>query len=175
MPEELVVPPHSIAPLYPALYQQTLHCIGTRSKPPSNLGEPRLLLDVEPDGWPTRGGSPGCGRPGARRPQHGPPLGRGGPPAVVTGPGDADDLAQPLDAMVALVVVDQLEAVHQRVSPAKYLAALRRMSRSSSSSRTRLRSVAFSSSGEAGAEAFAVGVPVRCASSSLIQLRSVSC
>ena len=49
-------------------------------------------------------------------------------------------LAQPLHAVACLVVGDELEAVHQRVSPAKYRAALRRMSRSSSSSRTRRRS-----------------------------------
>ncbi|HEX6346298.1 hypothetical protein, partial [Umezawaea sp.] len=58
-------------------------------------------------------------------------VGRGGFPVVVKGSGDPDDLAQPLDAVAALVVCEELEAVHQRVSPAKYSAALRWMSRSS--------------------------------------------
>src|SRR3954463_10884951 len=78
----------------------------------------------------------------------GSPVGCGGSPVVEAGPGDPDSLAQPLHAVAWLVVSDELEAVHQRVSPAKYRAALRRMSRSSSSSRTRRRNVAFSSSTE---------------------------
>ena len=61
----------------------------------------------------------------------GSPVSRGGPPVVEAGPGDPDSLAQPLHAVALLVVGDELEAVHQRVSPAKYRAALRRMSRSS--------------------------------------------
>ncbi|HEX6342474.1 hypothetical protein, partial [Umezawaea sp.] len=80
------------------------------------------------------------------------------------GSGDPDDLAQPLDAVAALVVCEELEAVHQRVSPAKYSAALRWMSRSSSNSRIRLRSAVFSSSAEPGGDpvvGVAAGEPVR--------------
>jgi hypothetical protein len=91
-----------------------------------------------------------------------------GAPVVVAGPGNLEDLAQPLRAVTALMVGDELEAVHQCVSPAKYLAAFRRMSRSSSSSRTRLRKEAFSSSDELDDDAAAGAAdcdPVRCASS----------
>lgn len=51
------------------------------------------------------------------------PLGGACPPGVERGAGDPDDLAQPLHAPGVLVVLDELEAVHQFVSPAKYLAA----------------------------------------------------
>ena len=40
-------------------------------------------------------------------------------------------MAHPLDRVLGSVVIDKLEADHQRVSSAKYFAALRRMSRSS--------------------------------------------
>ena len=40
-------------------------------------------------------------------------------------------MAHPLDRVLGSVVIDKLEADHQRVSSAKYLAALRRISRSS--------------------------------------------
>ena len=46
-------------------------------------------------------------------------------------------MAHPLDRVLGSVVIDKLEADHQRVSSAKYFAALRRISRSS-------RSFAFS-------------------------------
>ena len=46
-------------------------------------------------------------------------------------------MAHPLDRVFGSVVIDKLEADYQRVSSAKYFAALRRMSRSS-------RSFAFS-------------------------------
>ncbi|MFJ9351161.1 hypothetical protein, partial [Streptomyces sp. NPDC101237] len=58
--------------------------------------------------------------------------------------GQAEDVAEPLHAVSALVIVNELVAVHQRVSVAKYRAALRRMSRSSSSSRILLRAAASS-------------------------------
>jgi hypothetical protein len=78
-------------------------------------------------------------------------AGRGGLPMAEAGPGHAQDPAQPLHSVACLVIVDELEAVHQRVSPAKYRAALRRMSRSSSNSRTRLRNAAFSACTEPAA------------------------
>src|SRR5206468_5608122 len=43
---------------------------------------------------------------------------------------DFDELTQPLHLGGVLVVGDELEAAHQFVSPAKYLAAERRISRS---------------------------------------------
>jgi len=106
------------------------------------------------------------------------PCGRNRFPVVETRAGDPDELAQPLHAVARLVVGDELEAGHQRVSPAKYRAALRRMSRSSSNSRTRRRSAAFSSStvpASCGPPPSA-GRPVspRRWSSSRTQLRSVS-
>ncbi|WP_237532287.1 hypothetical protein [Streptomyces sp. SID8352] len=52
--------------------------------------------------------------------------------------------------MTALKVGDTLEAVHQRVSPAKCFAALRRISRSSPGSRAFFRKAAFSASSGAG-------------------------
>src|SRR5258708_12421780 len=55
-------------------------------------------------------------------------------------------MTQPLHAEGAHVVGDELEAVHQRVSPAKYFAARRRMSRSCSSSRIRRCRASFSTS-----------------------------
>ena len=71
----------------------------------------------------------------------GPGLGAG-EPLVVAGPVHVQDLAEPLHLVGAPVVVNELEAAdHQFVSPAKYLAALRRMSRSVAS----LRSLASSS------------------------------
>lgn len=73
---------------------------------------------------------PGC-ECGVRGLSSGPVGGRR-PPVAEAGAGDTEDGAQPLHA-VAVVVCDELEAVHQRVSPAKYFAALRRISRSSSS------------------------------------------
>src|SRR4051794_3897090 len=111
------------------------------------------------------GGDPGDSVGAVRFPVYGPypgselGVGRlpGGPvrgrpaPVVEAGAGDAEDAAQPLHAETTLVVGDELEAVHQRVSPAKYFAAFRRISRSSSNSRTFLRRAAFSaSSGVAG-------------------------
>lgn len=55
----------------------------------------------------------------------------------------------PLDAVGVPVVGDELEAVHQFVSLAKYLAADRRMSRSSSSLVCSARSALFSASSRA--------------------------
>nr|WP_245770337.1 hypothetical protein [Streptomyces radiopugnans] len=78
---------------------------------------------------------------------------RGMTPVAEAGAGDVEDGAQPLHAVAAVVVGDELEAVHQRVSPAKYFAAFRRISRSSSSSRTFLRSAAFSASDGVGGSA----------------------
>ncbi|MEU0649665.1 hypothetical protein [Streptomyces umbrinus] len=80
-------------------------------------------------------GGPVCGRP---------------TPVVEAGAGDVEEGAQPLHAVAAVVVGNELEAVHQRVSPAKYFAALRRISRSSSSSRIFLRRAAFSASNGVG-------------------------
>ena len=77
---------------------------------------------------------------------------------VVAGAGDAEDGAQPLHAVAALMVGDELEAVHQRVSQATYFAAFRRISRSSSRSRTCLRKAAFSASSGVGGS---VGVSAR--------------
>src|SRR4051812_41351523 len=101
-----------------------------------------------------------------------------GLPVVVTRPGELEDPAQPLHAVALLVVGDELEAVHQRVSPAKYRAAFRRMSRSSSNSRTRRRNAAFSSSTEPAAGGLATDAdsavtPLR-RSSARTQLRNVS-
>lgn len=60
-----------------------------------------------------------------------------GKPLVVAGPIHVQDLAEPLHLVGVPVVVDELEAApHQFVSPAKYLAALRRMSRSEASFRS---------------------------------------
>jgi hypothetical protein len=73
------------------------------------------------------------------------PRFRAGQVPVEAGSGDLQDPAQPLDAEGATVIVDELEAAaHQLVSAAKYFAALRRISRSSSSSFTRARSCRFS-------------------------------
>src|SRR3954471_13020537 len=87
-----------------------------------------------------------------RRP--GSPARGGVSPGVERRPGDPHDLTQPLHLEGVPVVGDELEAGHQRVSPAKYLAAARRMSRSlfnfrasASSSATRDRSRASSCSG----------------------------
>src|SRR5689334_2981042 len=102
-----------------------------------------------------------------------------GPPVVETRPGHPDHVAQPLYAVALRVVGDELEAAHQRVSPAKYRAALRRMSRSSSNSRTLRRSAAFSSSTDPvgarpGDTATRPPPSRRCWSSARIQLRNVS-
>src|SRR5690606_13386335 len=79
---------------------------------------------------------------------------RGRPtPVIEAGAGDAHDGAPPLHAVTALMVGDELEAVHQRVSLAKYFAAFRRISRSSSSSRTFFRRAAFSASNGVGGSA----------------------
>src|SRR5699024_578785 len=53
-----------------------------------------------------------------------------GPPSVEARPVRAEYRAQPLHPVGGGVVAGELEAAHQVVSPAKYLAALRRMSRS---------------------------------------------
>src|SRR4051794_38875382 len=89
----------------------------------------------DPPGQLGVGGGPGGAHRGA------------GLPGVERGPGDLHGLAQPLHLEGVSVVGDELEAGHQRVSPAKYLAAARRMSRSlfsfrwsASSSATRVRS-----------------------------------
>jgi hypothetical protein len=61
---------------------------------------------------------------------------------VVAGPVYVQDLAEPLHLVGVAMVANELEAAdHQFVSPAKYLAALRRISRSVAS----LRSLASSS------------------------------
>ncbi|WP_345205773.1 hypothetical protein [Streptomyces lavendulae] len=70
--------------------------------------------------------------------------GRGATPVVEARAGQAEDGAEPLHAATALVIFNELAAVHQRVSVAKYRAALRKMSRSSSSSRILLRAAASS-------------------------------
>ena len=53
-------------------------------------------------------------------------------------------MAHPLNRVFGSVVIDKLEADYQRVSSAKYFAALRRMSRSSRSFETSLVSLADS-------------------------------
>src|SRR3954469_8292703 len=87
---------------------------------------------------------------------------RGGTPPVEPRAGNGKDTAQSLHAEGAGVVGDELEATHQLVSPAKYLAARRRMSRSSSSSRIRALSCLFSSStsseGIGAFERFGIGL-----------------
>src|SRR5690606_36332831 len=87
---------------------------------------------------------------------------RGGPlgprwcpglPRVVGGALDLDELTQslhrPARAGGGAVVGDELEATHQRVSPAKYLAARWRISRSVVSFVVSARSAAFSASSRA--------------------------
>src|SRR6185295_7841965 len=59
----------------------------------------------------------------------GPMIGRG-PPGIKRRTRDLHDRAQPLHLEGVPVVGDELEAAHQFVSPAKYLAADRKMSRS---------------------------------------------
>lgn len=59
----------------------------------------------------------------------GPGLG-GLTPPVTARPRHLQDVTQRLDAEQLPVVINELEAAHQFVSPAKYLAADRRMSRS---------------------------------------------
>src|SRR6476620_8167593 len=93
------------------------------------------------------------------------PLRPAGPavePGVERGTCDLKDLAQPLHPVGVPVVSDEPEATHQFVSPAKYLAARRRISRSVtslacsatsssfsvSSAATRARNAASSSSGD---------------------------
>src|SRR4051794_4556640 len=94
------------------------------------------------------------------------PRGRGGQPRVERRARHVDDLAQPLHLEGVPVISDELEAVHQRVSPAKYLAAWRRMSRSvasrvfsDSSTCTRARSTASSACGEPGRAEAGRGAP----------------
>ena len=70
-------------------------------------------------------------------------------PGIERGAGQLQHLAQPLHLVGGLVVGDELEAVHQLVSPAKYLAALRRMSRSVSTLALSARNRAFSASSRA--------------------------
>ncbi len=72
------------------------------------------------------------------------PHGRGAAPLAEARAGKAENGAEPLHAVTALVICNELAAVHQRVSAAKYRAALRRMSRSSSSSRILSRAAASS-------------------------------
>src|SRR6185503_2335699 len=78
----------------------------------------------------------------------------GGQPGIERRTRDLNDRAEPLHLEGVPVVGDELEAAHQFVSPAKYLAAARRMSRSvfsftdsASSSRTRARNRLASCSG----------------------------
>jgi hypothetical protein len=100
----------------PLIRRNTVVELGRDPRCPTGL----VLLVDGPD--PHR--EPGVGR--------GPLLmGRGGSlPGVVGGSLDLDELAQPLHLVGGGVVGDELEATHQFVSPAKYLAAARRISRS---------------------------------------------
>jgi hypothetical protein len=72
--------------------------------------------------WGAVGAVPALGgvlpRAGPRSPSRGSRQ-----PRVERRPRDLDDLTQPLHAVGVLVVLDELEAVHQFVSPAKYFAA----------------------------------------------------
>ena len=75
-----------------------------------------------------------------------------GEPRVEPGAPDLDALAEPLHLEGVLVVGNELQAAHQIISPAKYFAAARKMSRSvtsvrsvASSSATRARNLASSS------------------------------
>src|SRR5690606_16385639 len=104
-------------------------------------GDPRrahrgVLLVDRPDSLrePRVGLGPGC------------PGRRGGLPCVERRTLDIEQLAQPLHLVGVLVVGDELEAGHQFVSPAQYLAADRRMSRSTLSLACSERSTAFSAS-----------------------------
>src|SRR5690606_19853903 len=74
------------------------------------------------------------------------PVRLGGLPGVVGRTLELDELAQPLHLIGVGVVGDELEAGHQFVSPAKYLAALRRISRSVVSLVASARRAAFSAS-----------------------------
>src|SRR5690606_36037181 len=66
-------------------------------------------------------------------------------PLVVRGPADLQDLTQPLHPEGGRELSDELEtAAHQVVSPVKYFAALRRISRSVSSSVLSARNRLFS-------------------------------
>jgi hypothetical protein len=105
------------------------------------------------------------------RPRPAAPRGCAGQPPVEAGPRDREYPAQPLDAEGATVILDELEAAaRQLVSAAKYFAALRKISRSSSSSFTRARSCRFSFS-----IAVASTAPGRAAcSASRTHVRSVS-
>ena len=87
-------------------------------------------------------------------------------PGVEGGSGDPDRVAQPLHLEGGPVVSDELEAAHQFVSPAKYFAAARRMSRSvanvrslASSSATRARSRATSSPSSGGGAGLTARAP----------------
>src|SRR5690606_33803300 len=77
-------------------------------------------------------------------------AGRGGlEPGVVGRTPNLDELAQSLHLEGGGVVGDELEATHQRVSPAKYFAARCRISRSVVSLVVSARSAAFSASSRA--------------------------
>jgi hypothetical protein len=67
-----------------------------------------------------------------------------GPPFVEAGAGDLQHGTQPLHVPGAVVVLDELAAVHQVISAAKNFVALRRMSRSVASFRFSLRTVSSS-------------------------------
>ena len=94
-----------------------------------NLADPRLELGV-------RRGPPLAGRCACL-------------PGVVGRALDLDELAQSVHREGGGVVGDELEATHQRVSPAKYLAARWRISRSVVSLVVSARSAAFSASSRA--------------------------
>ena len=100
----------------------------------SPAGAPSLSSAVirgAPYGVVARRGRPGSARPAAASAAARCGPGRGaGLPGVERGALDLDELAQPLHLEGVLVVGDELEAAHQFVSPAKYLAAWRRISRS---------------------------------------------
>ena len=83
----------------------------------------------------------------------------GGVPGVERGPVDLDDLTQPLHLEGVSVVGDELEAAHQFVSPAKYLAAWRRIFFSVSIFAFSARSAAFSASSRATFSAWVSGLP----------------
>jgi hypothetical protein len=119
----------------------------------------RAALVVRPSG----GIDPGSWMPSR------PNIGTAQPP-VETSAGHLQHQAQPLDAEGATMILDELEATHQLVSPAKYFAALRRISRSSSRSFTRARNCRFSRS-----NTLACPAPGRAAcSASRTQTRNVS-
>ncbi|MCX5097255.1 hypothetical protein OOK36_53135 [Streptomyces sp. NBC_00365] len=119
-------------------------------EPPIRTGPIVVTLYAARGPNPTRCPTPP--RSARVRPARPDPWRRGAAPVVEAGPGDAEDGAQPLHAVTALMVGDELEAAaHQLVSPAKYFAALRRISRSCRSSAFCLRSAAFSASNDVDA------------------------